>query len=62
MFLKITLLMSNIENVTSRNYNLNSHAIVQKSRITDSDLKAAKIRSEEVFKYFIENGKLPIIR
>lgn len=58
--------MSNIKNVTSKNYkkshNLNSHAIVQKSRITDSDLKAAKIRSEEVFKYFIENRKLPITR
>ena len=58
--------MSNIENVTSKNYkkshNLNSSAILQKSRITDSDLKAAKIRSDEVMTYFIKNGKLPITR
>lgn len=46
--------MSNIENVTSKNY--------KKSRITDSDLKAAKIRSDEVITYFIKNGKLPITR
>lgn len=45
-----------------KNNNLKSSVRVQKSRITDSDLEAAKIQSEEVFKYFIENGKLPITR
>lgn len=55
-----------IKYITSKNYkksqNLNSSAILQKSRITDSDLKAAKIRSDEVITYFIKNGKLPITR
>lgn len=55
-----------IKYITSKNYkksqNLNLPSILQKSRITDSDLKAAKIRSDEVITYFIKNGKLPITR
>lgn len=55
-----------IKYITSKNYkksqNLNSSSILQKSRITDLDLEAAKIRSDEVMTYFIKNGKLPITR
>ena len=54
------------EDMTSKHYkrrsDLQPSVIEQKSRITDDDLEAAKIRSEAVFEYFIKTGKLPITR
>lgn len=45
-----------------RRLDLQPSVIEQKSRITDDDLEAAKIRSEAVLEYFIKTGKLPITR